>query len=77
MLLSSVAQLGYGEQKWEPMSMEFALGMKLCGEKKKFVMKRHYWAWTLSGYFSVILKKFFWTLMLNSVKNASKYRHAM
>ena len=34
--------------------MEFALGMKLYGEEKKFVMKRHYWAWTLSGYFFVI-----------------------
>lgn len=54
MLLSLVAQLGYGGQKWEPMSMEFALGMKLYGEEKKFVMKRHYWAWTLSGYFFVI-----------------------
>lgn len=55
MLLFSVAQLGCGVQKWEPMNMEFALGMKLFGEEKKFVMKRRYWAWTLSGYFSIVL----------------------
>lgn len=54
MLLFLVAQPGCGAQKWELMNMEFALGMKLFGAEKKFVMKRHYWAWTLSGYFSVV-----------------------
>lgn len=34
--------------------MESALGMKLYGEEKMFLRRKHFWAWTLSGSYYVV-----------------------